>query len=91
MTICSTAEKFARRISSEQKPSQQKGSPQVEKTLPIQGHGMSIVHHLGQLGQDSRNLSKCQIARGRSPSESIGGIGHKFQQRILHDQTKIFW
>ena len=36
---------------------------------------MSIVHHLGQSSQDSRNLSKCQIARGRSPSESLGALG----------------
>ena len=45
------------------------------KTLPNQGHDMSIVHHLGKSSQDSRNLSKCQIARGRSPSESTGALG----------------
>ena len=46
----------------------------MEKTLPIKGHGMIIVHNLGQSSQDSRNLSKCQIARGKSPSESIGAL-----------------
>ena len=46
----------------------------MEKTLPTKGHGMIIVHHLGQSSQDSRNLSKCQIARGKSPSESIGAL-----------------
>ena len=35
---------------------------------------MIIVHHLGQLSQDSRNLSKCQIARGKSPFESIRAL-----------------
>ena len=43
---------------------------------------MTIVHHLGQLGQDSENLSKGQPARGKSPSGSLGA---------LDDQTKIFW
>ena len=44
------------------------------KTLPTKGHGMSIVHHLGQLSQDSRNLSRCQIAMGKSPPESLGAL-----------------
>ena len=35
---------------------------------------MTIVHHLGQLSQDSRNLPKFQVARGKSPSESIGAL-----------------
>ena len=46
----------------------------MEKTLPTKGNGMIIVHHLGKSSQDSRNLSKCQIARGRSPSESLGAL-----------------
>ena len=43
---------------------------------------MIIVHHLGQLSQDSENLSKGQPAWGKSPSGSLGE---------LYDQTKIFW
>ena len=78
MTICSTAEKFARRISSEQKTFSIKRITSSEKTLPIKGHGMIIVHHLGQSSQDSRNLSRCQIARGRSPSESLGALDMNF-------------
>ena len=35
---------------------------------------MIIVHHLGQSSQDSENLSRCQIARGRPPSESLGAL-----------------
>ena len=55
----------------------------MEKTLPIKGHGMIIVHHLGQFSQDSENFSKGQTAWGKSPLESFGAL----QQRILHDQT----
>ena len=44
---------------------------------------MTIVHHLGQLSQDSENLSKGQVAWGKSPPESLGAS----QQRILPDQT----
>ena len=39
----------------------------VNKSTSNQGAGMAIVHHLGQLSQDSENLSKCQITRGKSP------------------------
>ena len=35
---------------------------------------MIIVHHLGQSSQDSENLSRRQIARGKSPSESLGAL-----------------
>ena len=52
------------------------------KALPIKGHDMIIVHHLGQLSQDSENLWKGQPTWGKSPSESLGA---------LDDQTKIFW
>ena len=55
----------------------------MEETLPGKGHGMTIVHHLGQLGQDPENLSKGQKAWGKSLPESLGAT----QQRILHDQT----
>ena len=51
----------------------------MEKTLPIKGHDMIIVHYLGQSSQDSRNLSKCQIARGKSPSESLGALDMDFR------------
>ena len=51
-----------------------KEAHQVEETLPIKGHGMIIVYHLGQSSQDSENLSKCQIARGKSPPESLGAL-----------------
>ena len=43
---------------------------------------MIIVYHLGQLSQDSENLSKGQPAWGKSPYGSLGA---------LDDQTKIFW
>ena len=55
----------------------------MEETLSIKGHGMIIVHHLGQLSQDSENLSKGQPAWGKSPSGSPGAS----RQRILPDQT----
>ena len=42
-----------------------------------------MVHHLGQSSQDSENLSKANIAWGKSPPESLGAS----QQRILPDQT----
>ena len=35
---------------------------------------MIIFHHLGQSSQDSRNLSRCQIAKGKSPLESLGAL-----------------
>ena len=44
------------------------------KNTSNQGADMIIIHHLGQSSQDSRNLSKYQIARGRSPSESLGAL-----------------
>ena len=46
----------------------------MEKTPPIKGHGMIITHHLGQLSQDSENLSKGQPARGKSSPESLGAL-----------------
>ena len=52
------------------------------KTFPIQGHGMIIVHHLWQSSQDPKNLSKGQLAWGKSPSRTLGALG---------DQTKILW
>ena len=47
----------------------------VNKRTSNQGADMIEVRHLGQLSQDLENLSKCQIARGRSPSESLGALG----------------
>ena len=44
------------------------------KNTSNQWADMIIVRHLGQSSQDSRNLSKYQIARGRSPSESTGAL-----------------
>ena len=54
----------------------------MNKSTSNQGADMIEVHHLGQLSQDSENLSKGQPAWGKSPSESLGA---------LDDQTKIFW
>ena len=42
---------------------------------------MTIVHHLGQLGQDPENLPKGQKAWGEFLPESLGAL----QQQILHD------
>ena len=55
----------------------------VNKSTSNQGAGMTIVHHLGQLSQDSENLSKGQPAWGKSLPESLEAS----QQRILPDQT----
>ena len=46
----------------------------VNKNTSNQGADMIMVRHLGQSSQDSRNLSKFQIARGKSPSESLGAL-----------------
>ena len=54
----------------------------VNKSTSNQGADMTIVHHLGQLSQDSENLSRGQLAWGQSPSGSLGALDH---------QTKIFW
>ena len=46
----------------------------VNKSTSNQGADVIIVHHLGQLSQDSENLSKGQTARGKSPSGSLGAL-----------------
>ena len=37
------------------------------KNTSNQGAGMIMVYHLEQSSQDSRNISKCQTARGKPP------------------------
>ena len=46
----------------------------ANKSTSNQGADMIMVHHLGQLSQDSENLSKCQIAWDKSPPESLGAL-----------------
>ena len=55
----------------------------VNKSTSNQGADMVMVYYLGQSNQDSENLSKGQIAWGKSLLGSLGEL----QQRILHDQT----
>ena len=47
---------------------------------------MIEVRHLGQLCQDSENLSNAKY-QGQVSIWITWGIRHEFQQRVLHDQT----
>ena len=58
----------------------------VNKSTSNQGADVIIVHHLGQLGQDSENLSKGQPAWGKSPSGSLGGIGRSNEHLLVVGQ-----
>ena len=58
----------------------------MEETFPIKGHDMIMVYHLEQLSQDSKNLSKGQTARGKPPSESLGGIERSNEDLLVVGQ-----
>ena len=47
---------------------------------------MIMVYHLEQLSQDSKNLSKGQTARGKPPSESLGGIERSNEDLLVVGQ-----
>ena len=49
----------------------------MEETLPIKGHDMIMVHHLGQSNQDSENLSKANQPGANLHLSHLGHFNNK--------------
>ena len=54
---------------------------------------MIFVHHLGKSSQDSRNLSRGQIARSKSPSESLVALDMNSSDEscMINEDLLVVW